>query len=225
MTPTLRVALLAVGLATVGHFGVRAEQAASSSAQDPGQSVEFYRKGAEQGIPAAQYCLGVCYANGAGVDKDLKQAAKWYRKAAERGLPEAQYALGICFANGTGVERDLKEAEIWLRMAANQGNDNAQSALETVTAIRSQGSAGTYGEASAPSLRKTDRNRMQQDVRAAGLVSSAREARQLSDDELRSLYAQAIPILEMQRLRQAAESARAAAQRAADAAWKAGQGF
>jgi len=44
---------------------------------------------AEQGLPLAQYNLGVMYYNGQGVPKDYAEAAKWYRKAAEQGLAEA----------------------------------------------------------------------------------------------------------------------------------------
>ena len=55
--------------------------------------VAAYRKAAEQGDAKAQYNLGVCYANGDGVQKNLKQAVFWYRKAAEQGNAFAQEAL------------------------------------------------------------------------------------------------------------------------------------
>ena len=37
--------------------------------------------------------MGVLYAEGTGVPRDLEQAVEWYRKAAESGLPQAQDAL------------------------------------------------------------------------------------------------------------------------------------
>ena len=38
---------------------------------------------AEQGVPKAQYNLGLMYDKGKGVVQDHKEAAKWYTKAAE----------------------------------------------------------------------------------------------------------------------------------------------
>ena len=38
---------------------------------------------AEQGLTAAQYNLGIMYANGQGVLQDYKDAVKWYRLAAK----------------------------------------------------------------------------------------------------------------------------------------------
>ena len=53
-------------------------------AKDEVEAVKWYRKAAEQNHAAAQYNLGVCYANGQGVAKDEVEAVKWYRKAAEQ---------------------------------------------------------------------------------------------------------------------------------------------
>ncbi len=46
---------------------------------------------AEAGNAVSQYNLGLCYANGNGVEVDLAEAVRWLRKAAERGLPEVQF--------------------------------------------------------------------------------------------------------------------------------------
>lgn len=56
-------------------------------AKDMEQAVRWYKKAADQGEPYAQYRLGGCYANGAGVAKDIEQAVQWYKKAAD---PEDQ---------------------------------------------------------------------------------------------------------------------------------------
>jgi len=37
--------------------------------------------------------LGVCYANGEGVPKDIKKAARWYKEAADYGNDDARAAL------------------------------------------------------------------------------------------------------------------------------------
>jgi len=46
------------------------------------------RRGRPEGA-RAQLCLGVCYAEGAGVAQDMDEAEKWLRKAAEQGCQPA----------------------------------------------------------------------------------------------------------------------------------------
>ena len=89
-------------------------------------NIDELKKAAEQGYAQAQYNLGVCYANGDGVEKNPTEAVKWYRKAAEQGDALAQCNLGVCYANGNGVEKNLNEAVKWHRKAAEQGDAKAQ---------------------------------------------------------------------------------------------------
>lgn len=89
-------------------------------------SAARYRKDAERGDAVAQFNLGVCYANGLGVEKDAKESVKWYRKAAEQGVAEAQLNLGVCYGSSLGVEEDATEAMKWFRKSAEQGNATAQ---------------------------------------------------------------------------------------------------
>ena len=68
---------------------------------DLGKGVDAYERGdyatalremtpfAEQGNAIAQYGLGLIYANGEGIEKNLTEAMKWYRKAAEQGNENA----------------------------------------------------------------------------------------------------------------------------------------
>ena len=84
---------------------------------------------AEQGLAAAQFNLGLLYANGQGVQKDDARARQWYEKAAAQGHADAQVNLGILFVYGRGVPQDYKMAVYWLRLSANQGNDLAQRKL------------------------------------------------------------------------------------------------
>ncbi|NLK41150.1 MAG: sel1 repeat family protein, partial [Planctomycetes bacterium] len=96
------------------------------SAGDPNDWYQETLKKAEQGHAAAQYNLGVMYANGQGVPQDYKEAVKWFRKAAEQGDADAQFNLGLMYANGRGVPQDDKEAVKWFRKAAEQGDADAQ---------------------------------------------------------------------------------------------------
>ena len=55
--------------------------------------LEELQKAAESGYAFNQFDLGLRYANGFGVEKDLAKAAEWLRKAAEQGVEGAQKAL------------------------------------------------------------------------------------------------------------------------------------
>lgn len=77
----------------------------------------------------AQFDLGLCYANGYGVEQDLGQAVEWFEKAAGQDCADAQYILGSCYYNGDGVEQDYGKAFEMLMKAAEQGLANAQLAV------------------------------------------------------------------------------------------------
>ena len=84
------------------------------------EAVECFRDAAERGYAEAQYKLGVCYANGDGVERNYEKAVKWYRDAAEQGDAFAQINLGICYLNGRGVPKDVTEGLRWYHKAADQ---------------------------------------------------------------------------------------------------------
>ena len=99
---------------------------------------------AEEGIPEAQFNLGLMYEKGQGVPQDYAEALKWYRKAAEQGNAkavkwyrnaaeqgnaEAQFTLGRMYDERLGVPQDFAEAVKWYRRAAEQGFAEAQTSL------------------------------------------------------------------------------------------------
>jgi len=69
--------------------------------------------------------LGVCYANGFYVEKDMEKAAYWFRKAARQGLDVAQFNLANCYYHGNGVKKDRDLAFYWYNRAYEQGLDVA----------------------------------------------------------------------------------------------------
>lgn len=87
---------------------------------------------AEEGVAAAQFCVGRLYANGFGVAMNDELALKWYGLAAEQGHSEAQYSLGLMYANGWGVPMNDAAAANWYRLAAEQGYIQAQTGLATL---------------------------------------------------------------------------------------------
>ena len=71
--------------------------------------------------PYGQNGLGVCYANGFYVEKDMEKAAYWFLKAARQGLDVAQFNLANCYYHGYGVKKDRKLAFYWYERADRQG--------------------------------------------------------------------------------------------------------
>ena len=65
---------------------------------------------AEQGNHSARFFLGICYANGYGVTRNLEMTLHWYRLSSAQGNWRAQNDLGMMYHNGDGVLQDYEEA-------------------------------------------------------------------------------------------------------------------
>ena len=82
----------------------------------------FFLKSAKQGVPEAQYNVGIAYATGEGVKQDSRKAFEWFLKAAENGIGEAQNNVGYNYLFGKGVAKDYDKAKYWIEQAiANLG--------------------------------------------------------------------------------------------------------
>jgi localization factor PodJL len=92
------------------------------------------RDQAAKGVAAAQYELGLRYAEGRSVTRDLKLAAQWLEKAAAQDLAPAQYRLGSLYEKGYGVDKNIVKAKSWYTKAAEQGNVKAMHNLAVVLA-------------------------------------------------------------------------------------------
>lgn len=103
-----------------------AGDAQAGAQQDYPKALSWYRKAADQGHAGAQFNVGIFYANGQAVTRDIAAAAGWWRSAATQGHIEAQFNLGLLYAQGEGVAQDLKEAALWWELAAKQGYAAAQ---------------------------------------------------------------------------------------------------
>ena len=92
------------------------------------QSVNWYRRAAEQGHPAALFNMGrMCCL---GPSPDYKTAFAWYLKSADQGNAEAQFQLGKMCEQGQGISSpDHLKAFNWYQEAAQKGNPKAQYAL------------------------------------------------------------------------------------------------
>ena len=97
--------------AEAGHGGAQWEltrqlQAVPGSAY-AGEIFKWSLKAAEQGIAEAQHNLGICYAEGCGVEEDETKAVEWFRKATEQGDPQAQCHLAERLRLAITFEHDL----------------------------------------------------------------------------------------------------------------------
>jgi hypothetical protein len=82
-----------------------------------------WKASAEAGQAEAQFDLGVLYAQGLGVRRDLTEASNWYGKSARQGNAEAEFALGQLYSRGWGVPRDEADAIRWFEMANSVESD------------------------------------------------------------------------------------------------------
>ena len=73
--------------------------------------------------------LGMCYAEGKGVRKNLKEAVNCFKEGAEWGHAWAQYHLGVCYKKGIGVRESTTKAMEWFLKAAEQGLAQAKYQL------------------------------------------------------------------------------------------------
>jgi len=106
------------------------------------QAVEDYNNGgyikalnafytlAKQDNPKAQYNVGLIYANGLGVTKDLTEAQKWYERAAKQGNAAAQYNLAQLYqAAGARNPHAYKKAKYWYEKSVESGLKEAYTNL------------------------------------------------------------------------------------------------
>ena len=69
---------------------------------------EVVKKMAAQGVPMAQYMLGMMYEHGDGVTRDLREAKKWYELSADGGVTMAREKLSLLDAqSGGGYSFDI----------------------------------------------------------------------------------------------------------------------
>ena len=129
MRALLRAVALFLALTGAALAGPFEDAVEASNRGDYATALRLFRPLAEQGGVAAQYNLGIMYANGRGVPQDYGEAVRWWRRAAEQGLAGAQHNLGFMYANGRGVPQNYDEAARWYRRAAEQGHAGAQNNL------------------------------------------------------------------------------------------------
>ena len=123
--------VLALALLT-GSPNVQADTAggiAAFKAGDHGLALGELQAPAEAGDPAAQFYLGVLYAQGWGTLADPTLARAWFEKSAAQGFAKAEHNLGVMFLRGEGVPPDPVAARDWLEKAAAHGSARSAQQL------------------------------------------------------------------------------------------------
>ncbi|CAM4797371.1 unnamed protein product [Rotaria magnacalcarata] len=84
------------------------------------------------GVAEAEHSLGLRYAEGVVVHKNLVAAAYWYERAVDHGSAQSANNLALMYLHGTGVDKDLDKAEQLLQLSARRGDPNAMLTLATL---------------------------------------------------------------------------------------------
>lgn len=97
------------------------------------EAVNYYRLAAEQGNALGRLGLGMMYAKGEGVDKNMDEARKWTTLSAQQGLDEAVFILAMAYIEGgLGLDNGARsgaEALSWIKRAADKNHVAAMTAL------------------------------------------------------------------------------------------------
>ncbi len=92
------------------------------------------RTAAAAGTAAAEYEVGVRYAEGRGVPLNSQEAARWLEFAAKQGLAPAQFRLAALYEKGNGVKKDIAAAIRLYTAAAEKGHAKAMHNLAVLYA-------------------------------------------------------------------------------------------
>jgi len=90
------------------------------------KAVSLWQSAALTGNSNAQVLMGLAYANGWGVDRDMLSAEMWYHIAAENNNPSGQFLLGLYYLSS---KSNLDAGLMWLKRSAENGDASAQGFL------------------------------------------------------------------------------------------------
>ena len=129
---TIILLVLTLSLNNISYAGEKGAWDASTKG-DNVEAFEQWKLLAEQGDAKAQYNLGLIYALGKGVPKDLAQAIYWFEEAAEQDHIDALMKLGFVYYNGkSDIDKDLRKSARWYIKAAEKGDAQAQNKLASM---------------------------------------------------------------------------------------------
>lgn len=127
----LKTAAAIAGVAeAAAALGTQHREGRGGVPRDAAEAARWFAVAAENGVPEAQYNLGLMHYRGEGVPRQLHEALRWMRQAATNGHVPAQRAVGQLYVTGLDtVGQDFQEARTWLASAASQGDRESQRLL------------------------------------------------------------------------------------------------
>ncbi|MHB1749843.1 MAG: tetratricopeptide repeat protein [Acidithiobacillus sp.] len=101
--------------------------------KDYQKAIHWYKKGAEDGDPEAEYELGYFLCEGPGVTHDIQAGMAWLKKAADQKNQNAMKLMGYLYAEGKddALPKDYNKAVSEYERAANAGSVFAAQQLAT----------------------------------------------------------------------------------------------
>jgi localization factor PodJL len=109
--------------------------APQSSAPSPPASLGASLQAAiSAGNPAAEYEVGMRYAEGRGVAQNLPEAARWFELSARAGFVPAQFRLAGMYEKGDGAKKDTQAARRLYLTAAGKGHAKSMHNLAVLHA-------------------------------------------------------------------------------------------
>ncbi|MFV1998072.1 MAG: tetratricopeptide repeat protein [Acidiferrobacterales bacterium] len=92
-----------------------------------GRALRIWRPLAQAGHSLAQYNLGIAYARGLSVERNMLIATYWWERSALQGHRDASYNLGLVYARGEDeIAQNMVQAAHWWQQAAIRGDAIAQ---------------------------------------------------------------------------------------------------
>ena len=117
--------MLAASIAYAERLESLSEGQKAFNRGDYAKALQLWQQLADNDQPEAQVFVGLAYANGWGVKKNLEEASNWYMRAAENNSPSGQFLLGLHYVT-TGVNQyDVRVGIKWLKRAADNGDKQA----------------------------------------------------------------------------------------------------
>ena len=84
-----------------------------------------WRSAADAGDPTAQFFVGCCYAQGAGVKENYADALHWFQLSADAGNTDAMMLLANRYWFGLGTQQNFQLFFTWIKKASDAGNISA----------------------------------------------------------------------------------------------------
>ena len=91
--------------------------------------MKWYRKAEEHGDKEAYGYIGLFYAKGLGVKKDLNHAVQYYITGAQKGDAKSQVLLANAYSKAKGIGYDSEKALYWYKQAGKNGSIEAMKEL------------------------------------------------------------------------------------------------